>query len=41
MMWNLNTGLYNMCLAIEDIERQLADLDQKIVHVSQQVRQKL
>ena len=38
--WNLNNGLLNICDALEGIERQLDDIEQKIVHISQQVAQK-
>ena len=38
--WNLNNGLWNLCDAVASIERRLDDLDNKIVHISQQIARK-
>ena len=36
-LWHMNAGLLKLCGTIKRIESHLADLDSKIVHVSQQI----
>ncbi len=36
-LWNMNAGFLHLCKALTQIQAQMAEIDRKIVHVSQQM----